>query len=80
MAAAGLGQEEIQRLPGSDARKIALAKLLWMGTTVSQGWIAERLGMGSAANVSQQLRREKTAKPRPKLPHALRVFIESVKI
>ena len=40
--------------------KVALAKLLWMGTTVSQGWIAERLGMGSAANVSQQLSRDKT--------------------
>ena len=66
IAAAGLGREEIQRLPGSDARKVALAKLLWARTTVSQGWIAERLGMGSAANMSQQIRRDRTARLSPR--------------
>ena len=44
-------------LVGSDARKVALAKLAWEKTTVSQGWIAKRLEMGSPANVSQALRR-----------------------
>ncbi len=78
--AIGLRLEQVQRLPGSDPRKVALAKLLWAGTTVSQSWIAERLGMGSAANVSQQIRRDQTAGPSQKLPAALRDFIESVKI
>ncbi len=41
---------------GSDARKVALARLVWEGTTVSQQWIADELGMSSAANVSQQIR------------------------
>ncbi len=34
----------------------------------------------SAANVSQQIRRDKTDKKRRKLPHALRGFLDSVKI
>jgi hypothetical protein len=33
-------------------------------TTVPQGWIAERLGMRSAANVSQQTRRFASKEPR----------------
>ena len=77
--AIGLPREGVHRLPGSDPRKVALAKLLWARTTVSQGWIAERLGMGSAANVSQQIRRDKKARRSQNLPAALRDFIESVK-
>jgi len=42
-------------LKGSDPRKLALAELLWKRTTVSQEWIAEKLAMRRAANVSQQL-------------------------
>ena len=80
LAAAGLGRAELGRLPGSDPRKVALASLLWGTTTVSQGWIAGQLEMGSAANVSQQLRRRATAAPRGKLPQALRTFVQSVKI
>ncbi len=57
LMAAGLQAEDLAGLPGSDPRKLALADLLWKRTTVGQGWIAERLGMRSAANVSQQLRR-----------------------
>jgi putative transposase len=30
--------------------------MLWKPTTVSQEWIAEKLAMRTAANVSQQLR------------------------
>lgn len=41
----------------ANPRKLALAKLLWTRTTVSQDGIAEKLSMRSAANVSQQLRR-----------------------
>ena len=78
IAAMGLAREEVKRLPGSDARKVALARLLWERTTVRQGWIADQLGMGSAANVSQQIRRDKTAKKRQKLPQSLKAFINSV--
>ena len=64
----------------SDARKVALARLLWERTTVRQGWIADKLGMGSAANVSQQIRRDKAAQKRQKLPQSLKAFLNSVKI
>ena len=52
----------LARLPGTDPRKVAIAAQLWQSTTASQAWIAERLHMKSAANVSQILRRhEKVA-------------------
>jgi hypothetical protein len=57
LAAAGLDVRELARTKGSDPRKVTLARLLWERTTVGQRWLAERLQMGSAANVSQQLRR-----------------------
>ena len=78
ITAAGLAGEKLQPLPGSDARKVALAALLWERTTMSQAWIAEHLAMGSAANVSQQIRRWKTAPNAPNLPPALRMFIKSL--
>ena len=78
ITAAGLEQERLQPLPGSDARKVALAALLWGRTTMSQAWIAEQLAMGSAANVSQQIRRWKTAPSAPKLPPELKMFIKSL--
>lgn len=61
-------------LKGSDPRKLALAELVWKRTTVSQVWIAERLSMGSAANVSQQLRRMNLRKAKVKLPPKLQQF------
>jgi len=57
LAAAGLAEEQLAHLPGSDQRKVRVAKAVWDQTTVSMGWIAERLRMRSAANVSQILRR-----------------------
>ena len=78
LAAAGLTAGELKRSPGSDPRKVALARLLWERTTVSQGWIAERLRMGSAANVSQQIRRSRLGKKR--MPPSLIQFIDSVRI
>ena len=75
--AAGLDERELVRSKGSDRRKVALARLLWERTTVSQGWLADRLKMGSAANVSQQLRRAGSA--RKGLPRELSAFIASVK-
>jgi REP element-mobilizing transposase RayT len=80
LTAAGLDRADLKRLPGSDARKVALASLLWGMTTVSQTWIADALEMGSAANVSQQIRRWKNAGKPPKLPRELQSFIRSVTI
>jgi REP element-mobilizing transposase RayT len=55
----GLSVEDLDRLAGSDPRKVAMAQATHSVTSVSQVWMAERLKMKSAANVSQQLRRLK---------------------
>lgn len=54
----GLPQKELATLPGSDARKVRIARKIRAETTVRMGWIAERLCMRSAANVSQILKRD----------------------
>lgn len=77
LAAAGLEGRELAQSKGSDPRKVALARYIWKHTTVSQGWLAERLHMGSAANVSQQLRRAKFSAST--LPKKLETFTQSVK-
>jgi putative transposase len=66
MAAAGLDEKALKAIPGSDPRKMALASLLVSRTVAHQSWIAERLTMCRAANVSQQVRRHR--KKKPKLP------------
>ncbi|CAN5377899.1 hypothetical protein BH23VER1_BH23VER1_32310 [soil metagenome] len=76
LAAAGLSRADLDGLYGSDPRKVALAKLLWKQTTVSQGWIAERLAMRSAANVGQQLRRLEGRETKDPLPPRLRAFVK----
>lgn len=53
LAAAGVDRVDLSSLKESDPQKVAL----WKQTTVSQEWLAERLKMRSAANVSQRLRR-----------------------
>jgi REP element-mobilizing transposase RayT len=55
----GLQEEELGNVPGNDRRKVKLAQEVWEQTTMSMGWIAQRLAMKSAANVSQILRRER---------------------
>jgi REP element-mobilizing transposase RayT len=55
LAAAALGAKDLPHMKGSAPQKLALAELLWKRTTVSQEWIAQKLAMRSAANVSQQL-------------------------
>jgi hypothetical protein len=62
LAAAGLGTKALPRRKGSAPQKLALAELLWKRMTVSQEWIAEKLAMRSALNVSQQLRQFDRAK------------------
>ncbi len=76
LAAAGLNEQELGATPGSDPRKVALARLLWRGTTVSQVWLAQRLAMRSAANVSQQLRRVGTQRLKGNVPKSLGSFLE----
>jgi hypothetical protein len=78
LAAAGLEKKEMGLLPGSDPRKVALATLLIDRTIVRQEWIADRLKMSSAANVSQQVRRNRTR--RLKLSSQLKAYLQSVKI
>ena len=56
--------------PG-DLRRVAIAWAIWKQTSMAQGWIAERLGMKSAANVSQQIRRFEGRKER-ELPEEIR--------
>ena len=75
LKAAGLTTAEVGRLKGSDVRKLLLADLLWRRTTVSQEWLAAKLAMKSAANVSQQLRRMDRKKVRAQAPEALREFL-----
>lgn len=53
----GLCAKELEQLPGADPRKVEIARQVWEETAVSQSWIAEKLKMKSAANVSQILRR-----------------------
>lgn len=76
LKAAGLMAKDLSALKGSDLRKLALAELLWKRTTVSQEWIAEKLSMRSAANVSQQLRRFDRAKANAKLPMELQNLLK----
>ena len=53
----GLSDEDRRIGRRTDARKVSLAWAIARSTTVSQAWIAHNLGMRSAANVSQQIRR-----------------------
>jgi hypothetical protein len=75
LQAAGLKAGELGELKGSAARKLLLAELLWRRTTVSQEWLAERLAMKSAANVSQQLRRLDRKQARARAGAGLRKFL-----
>lgn len=43
--------------PKSAPQKVAIAALMKAATSVSNGWLAERLDMGPAASVSQYVRR-----------------------
>jgi REP element-mobilizing transposase RayT len=56
---AGLVARDLEKLPGSDRRKVAIAEELHERTTVSHEWIARQLCMRSAGNVSQQLYRKR---------------------
>ncbi|MCB1275719.1 transposase [Prosthecobacter sp.] len=74
---AGIKPGELERLKGSDPRKLMLADHLWRRTVVSQEWLAEKLAMKSAANVSQQLRRLNRKRALAALTEALKKHLES---
>ena len=52
-----LSEDQLETTKGSEPRKVSLAWAIARSTTLSQSWIADRLHMRSAANVSQQVRR-----------------------
>jgi putative transposase len=70
---ARLSEEELAQLPGSETRKVAIARKVWEQTTVGMGWIAERLQMRSRINASQQIRRHRLQPP--KLAKALQAWV-----
>ncbi len=74
LVAAGLQERDLAALPANEKRKVAIAGLVWRSTTVSQGWIAQRLKMRQAANVSLALHRNKGEMK--SLPIALREFVK----
>jgi hypothetical protein len=66
-------------LPGGDPRKVALGKLIRERTVASCGWLAAKLKMRSAANVSQTLRRTEWKSPMKRLPRTLAEYINEEK-
>jgi putative transposase len=76
LKAGGLKPGSLAQVKGSDPRKVLLADLLWRRTVVSQEWLAEKLAMKSAANVSQQLRRLDGKAAIKKVPEELKHFLE----
>ena len=79
LEAAELDHRALGQSAGSEIRKVALADLLLRCTVARQSWIADRLAMSSAANVSQQVRRFRAMK-KLKLPPRLKKYLDSVKI
>lgn len=63
MLAEGLTEQGDRRRsraqPGSEARKVAIAREIWEKTTVNLARIAEHLWMRSAMNAGQQLWRRR---------------------
>jgi hypothetical protein len=79
MRAAGLEENDLNRLKGSDPRKVELVRVLRRGTTVSLGWIAKRLAMKSSANVGHLLRTKGAAMECAGFPEEFVHWIESEK-
>jgi hypothetical protein len=61
LAKSGMTRKQLLESKSTARVKVELAKLLRQKTTVSQSWLAENLGMKSAANVGQILNRETKA-------------------
>ena len=80
LKAGGLKTSGLAKVKGSDPRKVLLADLLWRRTVVSQEWLAEKLEMKSAANVSQQLRRLDGEAAIKRVPEELKRFLETTDV
>ena len=76
LKAGGLKRSGLAAVKGSDPRKVLLADLLWRRTVVSQEWLAEKLAMKSAANVSQQLRRLDGKVALKQVPEEMKRFLD----
>jgi REP element-mobilizing transposase RayT len=74
---AGLSNEVLSRLRGSDARKVALAKIVRERTTAPLGWVAKRLGMGGAANAGHYVRKWTWPVLWKRLPEGLCQFLKA---
>lgn len=59
LAEATWTEKDLRMRSGSDAKKVEIASEVWGKTCVSQAWLAERLHMKSAGNVSLQLHRRR---------------------
>lgn len=57
LARLGISDRDLEDLPGNDSRKVEIAAEVWARTSASQVWLAKRLRMGSAGNVSLVLHR-----------------------
>jgi hypothetical protein len=63
----------LAHLPGSEPRKVAIARVIWEQTTMDMKWLADHLSLRSAANASQQIRRARQNPPQ--LPKAMQRWI-----
>ena len=59
---------EFQNRPKGDAEKVAMAARLRAETTMTAGWIAERLGMGTRGYLNHLLYRRRKSRPEQPLP------------
>ena len=53
----GMTEEEMGSHSRGDLRRASIAWAIWKRTSVPQAWMAEKMGLKSAANVSQTVRR-----------------------
>ena len=74
LLAAELQERDLGALPANEKRKVAFARAVWRRTTVSQVWVAERLKMRHAANVSLAFHRDQGGVKA--LPAALQEFVK----
>jgi putative transposase len=72
----GLKPGSLAKVKESDLGKVLLADLPRRWTVVSQEWLAEKLAMKLAANVSQHLRRLDVMAAVEKVPENLMFFLE----
>lgn len=78
LAAAGMEEEELELVPGSDPRKVALAKVVRERTTAPLGWVSERLVMGGAANAGHYVRNREWGQVLRRVPKGLQRYLKKL--